>query len=92
MASTQRAYAICDICGFRFKHRQLKKNSYGLLVCPSDWEGSYDLKNHWQNKNPDTSDNQFVRNPRPPSFIERNIDWEEALSLWEETDNYWNMI
>ncbi len=30
--------AICDICGFRFKSDQLKKNWKGLMVCEADFE------------------------------------------------------
>ena len=65
MASTKRALAICDTCGFRYPHRVLKMNSYGMLVCPTDYDGAYDLKNHPQNKTPDVRDNPAIRNPRP---------------------------
>lgn len=30
--------AICDICGFRFKSDELKKNYKGLMVCAADFE------------------------------------------------------
>ena len=53
MASNKNALAICDTCGFQYPHRQLRMNSYGMLVCPRDWEGQYDFKNHPQNKVPD---------------------------------------
>ena len=56
MASTKRALAICDTCGFRYPHRVLKMNSYGMLVCPTDYEGAYDLKNHPQNRTADVRD------------------------------------
>jgi hypothetical protein len=92
MASTKRALAICDTCGFRYPHRVLKMNSYGMLVCPTDYDGAYDLKNHPQNKTPDVRDNPAIRNPRPELNTERNLDWEAAASLWEDTDNYWNSI
>jgi hypothetical protein len=92
MASTKRALAICDTCGFRYPHRVLKMNSYGMLVCPTDYDGAYDLKNHPQNKTPDVRDNPAIRNPRPELNVERNLDWEAAASLWEDTDNYWNSI
>jgi len=92
MASTKRALAICDTCGFRYPHRVLKMNSYGMLVCPTDYDGTYDLKNHPQNKTPDVRDNPAIRNPRPELNTERNLDWEATLSLWEDTDNYWNSI
>jgi hypothetical protein len=92
MASTKRAYGICDVCGFRYKYNQLRKNSYGLLVCSRDWDGGYDLKNHPQNKTPDTTDREFIKNPRPPNYLERNISWEAANTLWEETETNWNNI
>ena len=92
MASTKRALAICDTCGFRYPHRVLKMNSYGMLVCPTDYDGTYDLKNHPQNKTPDVRDNPAIRNPRPELNTERNTDWEDAALIWEDTDNYWNSI
>lgn len=30
--------AICDICGFEFKSRELRKNWMGLMVCSKDFE------------------------------------------------------
>ncbi len=30
--------AICDLCGFRYKASELKKNWKGEMVCPSDFE------------------------------------------------------
>lgn len=92
MASIKRAYALCDVCGFRYRRRDLKKNSYGMLVCPSDFDGAYDKKNHPQNKSPNVKDNEFIKNPRPPSYIERNKNWEQAATNFEDTDNYWNLI
>lgn len=60
------AWGICDICGFRYKYTELKKNSYGLLVCPEDYEGGYDLMNHPQNKPaPHRTEIEIIRNPRP---------------------------
>ena len=29
-----------------------------MLVCPTDYDGAYDLKNHPQNKTPDVSDDE----------------------------------
>ena len=56
MASNKQALAICDTCGFRYPHRIMKLNSYGLLVCPEDYEGAYDLKNNPKNKAQDVKD------------------------------------
>ena len=92
MASRKNAIAICDICGLRFRHAILKKNSYGMMVCPNDWEGSYDNQNHWQNKNPKTDDNEFIKNPRPPANNDRNAVWESVTSKWEDTTKDWNTI
>lgn len=30
--------ALCDICGFKFKSCDLRKNSDGYMVCQDDWE------------------------------------------------------
>jgi hypothetical protein len=30
--------AICDVCGFKFKASELKKDWQGLMVCPTDYE------------------------------------------------------
>ena len=51
-------------------------NSYGLLVCPEDFEGQYDLKNSPLNKVPNVKDNPRVRNPRPDTGG-RGITWDE---------------
>lgn len=29
---------ICDCCGFKFKHSQLRKRWDGAMVCRADWE------------------------------------------------------
>ena len=79
MASTKRALAICDTCGFRYPHRVLKMNSYGMLVCPTDYDGAYDLKNHPQNKTPDVRDNPAIRNPRPELNAALDRDWETSI-------------
>jgi len=89
--STKTALAICDVCGFRYPMRQMKKNSYNLLVCPTDFDGGYDLKNHPQNRTPYIYQEEIVRNARPPSNNDRNIDWEDG-ETWEETSKNWNQI
>jgi len=92
MASTKRAYAICDICGFRYRYNQLRKNSYGMLVCSEDWEGSYDMKNHPQNKTPNVRDSEFIKDPRPPQSLGRNVDWNQYQEDWENSNNDWNTV
>jgi hypothetical protein len=60
-----RSLGLCDICGFRYPLKTLKKNSYGMMVCSMDFEGQYDLKNHPQNRIADVSDNENIRDARP---------------------------
>jgi hypothetical protein len=65
MASTRRALGVCDVCGFEYPYRSLIKNSYGLLVCPSDYEGKFDLKNNPQNKSSNSRDDEYIVDSRP---------------------------
>tara|TARA_R100000426_G_scaffold50850_1_gene37189 strand:+ start:1549 stop:1797 length:249 start_codon:yes stop_codon:yes gene_type:complete len=79
MATTKNVYGICDVCGFRYKLRELKKNSYGLMVCSVDYDGKYDLKNHPQNKQKNVSDDENVtsvhrRSPMPETNV-TVTDW-----------------
>ena len=92
MATDRKAKGICDICGFAYPHRVLKRNSFGLLVCPTDFDGAYDLKNHPQNKTPDVRDDETIKDPRPPLNNDRNLLWESATSNWEDTFEDWNLI
>ena len=66
-----KALCLCDICGFRYELRTLKKNSYGMMVCPSDYEGKFDQKNHPQNRIARVTDDYVVKDPRPqvPSLV-----------------------
>ena len=91
MASNKYALAMCDTCGFVYAHRVMRMNSYGMLVCPQDWEGQYDLKNHPQNKVPDVRDNPMIRNPRP-DIGGRQINWEAASNNWDSEDRWWQTI
>jgi hypothetical protein len=79
-ASGQKAIAICDVCGFQYKLRQLqelivKGNKTNIRACPECW-------------NPDqpqlmlgtvpVQDPQAIRNPRPDSaelVASRDIQW-----------------
>jgi len=76
MAVSTKTKAMCDICGFVYNHNVMRMNSYGLLVCPEDFEGQYDLKNSPLNKVPNVRDNPRVRNPRPDDGG-RGITWDE---------------
>jgi len=86
MATNRKALAICDVCGFRYPHRVMKRNSFGLLVCPEDYEGAFDLKNHPQNKTPDVRDDTKIDDPRPDSGG-RNLTWNTANLLWDGIPN-----
>ena len=91
MASNKNALAMCDTCGFVYPHRVMKLNSYGMLVCPQDFDGQYDLKNSPLNKVPDVRDDPTIRNPRPDTGG-RQIDWQAATNDWDAEDRWWQAI
>ena len=66
MATNKNAKGICDTCGFEYPLRVLRMNSYGMMVCPTDFEGKYDLKSHPQNKIVRVTDDVNVDDPRLP--------------------------
>ena len=82
----------CDVCGFEYRRKVMKKNSYGLMVCPEDFEGGYDLKNHPQNKAPNTRREIFIQNARPDPRTDIQANWESLEENWENKDNNWNMV
>lgn len=45
-------WSLCDRCGQKYYRRQLHKESTGLVVCESCFDGAYDLKKHPQNRPP----------------------------------------
>ena len=79
MATQRNALAQCDICGFVYLHRVMRLNSYGLVVCPQDFEGQFDLKNNPQNKVPNVKDNPAIRNPRPDTGG-RGTTWDKTVT------------
>jgi len=91
MASNKNALAMCDTCGFVYPHRVMKLNSYGMLVCPQDFDGQFDLKNSPLNKVPDVRDDPTIRNPRPDTGG-RQINWEAATNDWDAEDRWWQAI
>ena len=91
MASNKNALAMCDTCGFVYAHRVMRLNSYGMLVCPEDFEGQFDLKNSPLNKIPNIRDDPAIRNPRPDTGG-RNLQWNQATTTWDETEKYWQQI
>ena len=92
MARAKNLIVECDVCGFEYKRPSMKLNSYGMLVCPEDYEGHYDLKNHPQNRSPVLRETNFIRDVRPENNNDRNVLWENASTNWEDTNNYWNTI
>jgi hypothetical protein len=74
-----KSLGLCDVCGFRYPLRTLKKNSYGMMVCPMDYEGKYDLLSHPQNKIPDTSDNENIKDARPLTSLPVSV---VPVSAW----------
>ena len=91
MAVGKRAKAVCDVCGFVYPHNVMKLNSYGLLVCPTDFDGAYDEKNHPQNRAPNVKDDETIGNPRP-TRSEAFTTWENQNTNWEATTQNWNIV
>ena len=81
--TARKAKAMCDVCGFVYDKKVMRLNSYKMLVCPTDFEGNYDLKNHPQNKSADVRDDTIVPNARPDVYG-RNITWEAANITWND--------
>ena len=79
-ASSRRAIAMCDICGFQYKLRELKElivkgNKTNIKACPECWNPDQP-----QNKLGEfpVEDPQALRNPRPDSaelVSSRDIQW-----------------
>ena len=40
-ASNKNAYGICDITGFRYKRKDMKKTWDGLIVGPDQWDAKH---------------------------------------------------
>ncbi len=92
MANNKQALAICDTCGFRYPHRIMRLNSYGMLVCPTDWDGAFNLVNNPQNKSPDVRDDENIRNPRPDVNLVFNTAWNTNDNNWEAETRQWDSI
>ena len=93
MANSKNVFGLCDICGFRYRLNQLKKTSYGSMVCPTDYDGAYDLKNHPQNKPASLREDPSIRNARIDD-TGRALTWEQASFTWDDTtqDRWWQTI
>jgi hypothetical protein len=86
-ASGRNAIGICDNCGFQYALSDLRKNSYGMLICPTDWDGGFDLANHPQlNPAPPARDAEALRDPRPDVVLASSGDagWEPNDSRWQQ--------
>ena len=60
-ASNKRAYGICDITGFRYRLKDMKKTWNGLLVGPDQWSP----KHPQLMKKPTPIDPQALKEARP---------------------------
>ena len=60
-ASDRRAYGICDITGFRYKLKDMKKTWDGLLVGPDQWSP----KHPQLMRKPTPVDPQALKESRP---------------------------
>jgi len=45
-------WSVCDDCGFNYKRRAMRKQSTGLVVCETCYDGKFDRKSHPQNRSP----------------------------------------
>ena len=67
-ASDKRAYGICDITGFRYRLRDMKKTWNGLLVGPDQWSP----KEPQLMPVPTPVDPQALKDPRPDQASDGN--------------------
>ena len=84
------ANAICDRCGFKFKHSELQREWTGLLVCTTSGSGCWEPR-HPQDRLHAVRDRQTVPNARPEQaddFILDNTPITPAqLDAWQWGDN-----
>ena len=83
MATNRNAMAMCDQCSFVYPHRIMQLNSYQMLICPTCFDGAFDLKNNPQNKAPDVRDDIAIKNPRPDTGG-RNLTWQLTNITWND--------
>tara|TARA_R100000005_G_C4977863_1_gene188620 strand:- start:96 stop:410 length:315 start_codon:yes stop_codon:yes gene_type:complete len=60
-AKGSKAYGICDITGFRYRLKDMKKTWDGLLVGPDQWDAKHPQLTPVRN----VVDPQALKNPRP---------------------------
>jgi|TARA_R110000744_G_scaffold3647_1_gene13697 hypothetical protein len=68
-ASNKNAYGICDITGFRYEHRNMKKTWNGLLVGKDQW----DAKHPQLMPKPVAVDPQAIKDARPDTNDTNNF-------------------
>lgn len=60
-------WSVCDRCGFNYYREQLRKESYGAIVCRRCYDAAFDLKRHPQNyPAPFRLNPSIVPDGRPP--------------------------
>lgn len=73
--------AICDICGFKFKHYELRKRWDGYMVCSRDFETRHPMDFQ---KVPRTEKAPEWTRPRPtdvesgPTYISTSVGVQET--------------
>ena len=83
-ASGKHSWAVCDRCGFRYEYLAMKRETNGLWVCETCYDGPYDIVNHPQNRPPPISpDPQGLERPRPDVVLVTSGDagWTVTLTL-----------
>ena len=50
------------------------------------------MKSHPQNKTPNVRDSEFIKDPRPPQSLGRNVIWNEYQEDWENSNYDWNTV
>ena len=68
-ASNKNAYGICDLTGFRYKHKDLRKTWDGLLVGKDQW----DAKHPRLMPKPSPVDPEAIRDARTESSDTNNF-------------------
>ena len=63
-----------------------------MLVCPTDWDGAFNLVNSPQNKSPDVRDDENIRNPRPDVNLVFDTSWNTNTNQWEAETRRWDSI
>ena len=85
MASNKNALAVCDTCGFVYPHRIMQMNSYGMLVCPEDFEGQYDPRADYlggRGVKWDQVATWITVNPTTLAETKHTTKWDDANRSW----------